>query len=142
MHEKGLVVELKGDKAVVEFTRSPACSGCKACSASVSGAMRTEAINKLGAEIGDHVELKVESKTMVQAYAIVFIVPFLFLMAGFYLGLFLANYIGMDGDTLGFIMALLFLGLSYIVIRKLDNRAAKDESFCPEVIRVFKREGH
>lgn len=139
MKEKGLVVEIKGDRAVVEFMRSPACSGCKACSASVNGTMRTEAINKLGAEVGDRVALKVESKEMVTAYAIVFIIPFLFLMAGFYLGLYLSRFVGLDGDTMGFILSIVFLGLSYVVIRKLDNRAAKADSFIPEVIRVYKK---
>ncbi|MDI6800299.1 MAG: SoxR reducing system RseC family protein [Actinomycetota bacterium] len=141
MKETGLVIELKENKAVVEFERSPACTGCKACSASVSGTMRTEATNNLGAEVGDRVALNVRSKNMVAAYAIVFIIPLIFLLAGFYLGLYLSNYIKMEADTLGFIMALASLGLSYIVIRKLDRRASKIDSFRPEVVKVYKREG-
>gem|GEM_PF-1310878 len=140
MQEQGIVVEIRDDKAVVEIERSSACRGCRACYRSGEGKMRAEALNDIGAEVGDKVGLDIASKSLLIAYSIVFLVPLSFLVCGFFLGSFLANFIGgLDSQSFGFIMSFIFLGLSYLLIRKIDNKLASKKQFEPRIARVWKK---
>ncbi len=58
--ERGIVRELRGSKAFVEFKSQEACSTCSSkiiCSPSAGSTRRVAAVNALGASIGDTVDV-------------------------------------------------------------------------------------
>ena len=87
--EKGRVVEIKGNLAVVTLTRREACAKCRACSAGfTSQEMRIEADNLCEAKVGDWVELSLAENGFLGAVKIMYGIPMIGLMAGLLLGYF------------------------------------------------------
>ncbi|MBE6564149.1 MAG: hypothetical protein E7655_02580 [Ruminococcaceae bacterium] len=87
MKQKAKVIEIKNGKAIVECEREDACSGChskgscpKACQK-----IRTEAVNRIGAQAGDTVEIETaDGPVLLYAFA-VFILPILLAIAAYLL---------------------------------------------------------
>jgi len=140
MTEQGTVTEIKGNKAVVEIKRSAACRGCRACYRSGNDKMFIEVENRVGAEVGDKVSLDVNSKSLLIAFSTVFMIPLFFLISGFFLGNFLANLtdVGISPQSFGFVMSLVFLGLSYLLIKKIDEKMALNNQFEPYITHIWK----
>ena len=89
MAEKGRVVELKGNNAVVSMVRKEACAKCRACVAGFSEKeMLIEAENQCDAKVGDWVEITLSEDGFLSAVLIMYGLPLIGLMAGFLLGYF------------------------------------------------------
>jgi len=140
MKEQGTVTEIKGNKVVVEIKRSAACRGCRACYRGGNDRMLIEVENCVGAKVGDKVSLDVNSKSLLIAFSTVFMIPLFFLIIGFFLGNFLANLtnVGFNPQSFGFIMSLVFLGLSYLLIKKIDEKMALSNQFEPYITHIWK----
>jgi len=90
MQTTATVIEIRGDKAIVEVERQAACDGCHknkdggGCSiCTLTGASRkftATAYNKVGAEIGDRVKVDTASERVLGYAALVFLLP---IVAGF-----------------------------------------------------------
>ena len=89
MAEKGRVIELKDNFAVVSMTRKEACAKCRACVAGFSEKeMLIEAENLCDAQVGDWVEITLSENGFLSAVMIMYGLPMVGLMAGFLLGYF------------------------------------------------------
>ena len=86
MRQRAVVVEVHGEYATVETSRRTMCDGCAkggGCGGhceitglvASSGKMRAEVENKLGAKVGDTVEIESESGVILSYAALVFILP-------------------------------------------------------------------
>ncbi len=141
MQERGVVVKIEEDKAIIEIERSAACKSCRACYRGNDNKMHLEVSNQSGVEVGDEVGLDIQSKSILIAYTTVFLVPLFFLVSGFFLGEFLVNFfgVGLNSQNFGFFMSLIFLGFSYLLIRKIDKKAASSGQFEPHIARVWKK---
>ncbi|MDO8886619.1 SoxR reducing system RseC family protein [Candidatus Oleimmundimicrobium sp.] len=136
-----MVVEIKKDKAIIEIERSAACKSCGMCLGGNNNKMRIEVLNQPNAEVGDRVSLDIQRRSVLIAYSTVFLLPLFFLVSGFFLGEFLVNSfsIGLDPQNFGFFMGLIFLGISYLLIRKIDTKVASNSQFEPHISRVWKK---
>ena len=88
MECKGKVVGIEGGIARVRI-ESDACGGCKACGFSAlrdRSSMEVNAQNRVGAEVDDVVQLEVSGRKVMWASAVLFMIPFLALVAGLMLG--------------------------------------------------------
>ena len=86
MRQRAVVVEVNGEYATVETSRRTMCDGCAkggGCGGHCEitglvasrGKMRAEVENKLGAKVGDTVEIESESGVILSYAALVFILP-------------------------------------------------------------------
>jgi positive regulator of sigma E activity len=76
MKEAGKIIEIKGEMAVVELARTKACETCRVClTSSDSYKMIAEARNAINANIGDEIYLELESRSVILASLIVYILP-------------------------------------------------------------------
>ncbi len=86
MRQRAVVIDVKDDYAIVESSRRTMCDGCMkngGCGGHCEitglvadkGIMRAEAENKLGAKVGDTVELESDNKTILSYAALVFMLP-------------------------------------------------------------------
>jgi len=112
------VTAVEGKYAVVENERKSACEGChknvdgNPCSiCSLAGGNRKismSAYNKIGAEVGDRVEVETESRRVLWYAALIFILPIVIALVGYYIG----NAVS-DGDKLGLLLAVAGMVLAF-----------------------------
>jgi sigma-E factor negative regulatory protein RseC len=84
LEEKGVVVEVRGERAVVRAVQGSQCAGCgsaKYCHGS-GGEKTVEADNEIGARAGDSVVMAVPSGALLRASFRVYILPVAGLLAG------------------------------------------------------------
>ena len=87
IQELGQVVDVRGGKAYVKFTRTSACGRCQACGMLASqNEIVIEVPNELGASVGDMVAVSIRSKKALSASALAYAFPLLMLIIGVALG--------------------------------------------------------
>lgn len=121
----GTVLEGKGEIARV-LIESKACDHCQACgfgAVSDQKAMEVNALNHIGAETGDTVHLEVSGKKVMQASAILFLIPFACFIAGFLLGYFAIGPLFGAPTPVAVITGFLVLAASYYLVYLLGNRS-------------------
>jgi len=124
MNELGEVVELKGNIACVKFVRSSACGSCTACGMSGDKQEITiEVINTKSAEVGQMVDVQIDSKKALFSSAVAYVFPLVMLVIGVALGYVLAknNIIMSDADMLGAILGIGFTAISFLIIKLLEK---------------------
>ncbi|GAB6081989.1 hypothetical protein JCM30471_09030 [Desulfuromonas carbonis] len=146
IEEVGSVVELKGKGiATVLCEKQSFCSHCasmESCQVGSDGRSRmVEALNLLGARVGDRVKLATSSRTFLQSSFILYIVPLLFLLLGAMSGKFLGGYLAIppDPDLLAAIIGIAFLCGSFVLIR-VGSRAIPRDLTMPRVVEILQED--
>ncbi|HUV39574.1 MAG TPA: SoxR reducing system RseC family protein, partial [Planctomycetota bacterium] len=85
MIERGKVVEVQGDVAVVEMERAETCAHCRCCIAIGDGRMQMKARTLEGVAAGDRVEVEVPVKRL-RAVLLVFVLPLAAVLVGALVG--------------------------------------------------------
>jgi sigma-E factor negative regulatory protein RseC len=121
MEQIGQIVEVSGDKAKVLVRRHDVCSKCGGCGISLSGKGENymDALNTVNAAVGQTVRVTSDTGQVLKASFVVYIVPVLFLLAGIALG----RQLG--GEPAGLITGVIFLLLSYLLVRAYDRKVAR-----------------
>lgn len=142
VEEFGNIVELKGKEvAVVLCQKSSFCKNCASMESCQVGddnrSKLVEALNTLGADVGDRVKLVVSSKNFLQSSFLLYIVPLIALVIGGGLGHWLGGVMerGPDANLLAAILGTAFLVGSFFVIR-VGSRAIPKESYMPRIVEV------
>ena len=122
-----VVIEVNGDEALVELpARAAACGNCKdsaACSAGMpgeGGVRRYRLSNRIGARVGDHVQLGSADGLLWQASLASYVVPLLLALAAAWVG----QACGGDGAAL--VGLLLGLGSGLWLLRRRELQARRD----------------
>lgn len=128
MEQVGFVRRIHGDKAELEVRRISGCGGgCSSCASHCESPPHIIILpNKLNAKVGDFVELKGETKNILKYALIVYMIPIAFLIIGIALGTNIFKERGYSSfEVLGFLVGVVFLVISYFVVRLIDKRIAK-----------------
>ena len=123
-----VVVETSGRDAWVEVPgRAPSCGSCKTTDACQEGLLglsagprRYRLENRIGARVGDHVQLAVADGTLWRAALASYVLPLLLGIAGALIGQSLA------GDTWAVMGTLAGLGCGLALLRASEIRARDD----------------
>jgi sigma-E factor negative regulatory protein RseC len=121
----GTVMESKGDIARV-YIESKACDHCQACGFGAvrdKKAIEVNALNGVGAQEGDQVHLEVSGKKVMEASAIIFLIPFAGFILGFLLGYFAIGALVHARTASAIITGFLLLAASYYLVYLLGNRS-------------------
>jgi positive regulator of sigma E activity len=121
----GTVVESRGDIASV-YIESGACDDCHACGFGAvreKKAMEVNALNDMGAEEGDQVHLEVSGKKVMEASAIIFLIPFAGFIMGFLLGYFVIGALVHARTAAGLLTGFALLASSYYLVFLLGNKS-------------------
>jgi sigma-E factor negative regulatory protein RseC len=142
VEEFGNIVELKGKEiAVVLCEKSSFCKNCASMESCQVGddnrSKLVEALNMLGADVGDRVKLVVSTKTFLQSSFLLYIVPLIALVFGGSLGQWMGGVLqgGPDANLLSAILGTVFLVGSFFVIR-VGSRAIPKETYMPRIVAV------
>ena len=140
--EKGVVIKVDATTAWVTTTKTSACEGCAAkssCTTLGGGKeMEVEAINDIGARIGQKVVLQFHTSPLLKATFLLYVVPILFLILGAFIGDQAAPRFDMDPSTCSVIVGLVFLGISIKFVKSKGNKLAKKDAYRPKIVRILK----
>lgn len=138
MNETGVVVEA-GSVATVRVVRNSACSKCRRCSpaADHDGFILVEAINEVGAQVGDTVSVAIPTSDALLAAAYAYLIPLVFGVLGMALGTWLGPKVGWSGESAGALCGLGLLAISYAILARIDRAAKAQGRFRPVIERVY-----
>ncbi|ADL08111.1 SoxR reducing system RseC family protein [Thermosediminibacter oceani] len=139
MRERAVVISKKGDQAEVEIIRTSACSKCKGCSLSSDNrTLKVWAQNEVDAEVGQVVEIEMESKALLSATFIVYVIPLVGFLLGVALGVELADILSIGWKELfSFITGLLFTALAFTGIYVNNRFFEKNPMFTSKIVNIL-----
>jgi positive regulator of sigma E activity len=126
MRETGKVVSTKNDRAEVEVAAKGECEHCSAygfCNWTGTSVRKVLAVNKVGAAVGDGVELELGAGTGAQTTLLVFGVPVVLMFAGVLIG-----GLVLRKDMWSGILAGVGLALGFGIVKAIDvsvNRSGR-----------------
>lgn len=125
--ETGVVVQEKGNYVVVKLSRKEACDKCRACMAGIEGKdMFIEADNACNAKLGDEVGISLEQSSFLSAVFIMYTIPLVGLFIGIGLGYYIGDVLEINWvEYLSVLIGFVFLGISYLLIRKNEAKFQK-----------------
>ncbi len=141
MIEQGTVIARDDGQMRVRFQRRAACEGCNACRTLGNGDMTIELENRLGAVVGDTVEVRLPTGKVVQLFLITFGIPFLFFIIGIAVGWGLAPTVlpARLRELGAFAFGLLLTALGYGVVHLFDRHLGAHHGYTPVPLRVIKQ---
>jgi sigma-E factor negative regulatory protein RseC len=140
MREQGVVTRLIPPDAVeVSLQASEACGRCGACHPASEGRVGIEAAALPGLREGDGVEIEISTGGVVAASFVVYLLPVLFLIAGYVLGSRLAGFIagGLSGESGGIVGAMVLFAASFGIVRRYDRHVRRRGTLRARVIRIL-----
>jgi len=137
--ERAIVVSKRGNQAEVEVIRTSACSKCRACSSgSNKQTLKVWAENETNAEVGQIVEIEMESRALLSATFILYVIPLAGFLLGVVLGLKLADILNIIWRELfSFIMGLLFIALAFAGIYANNGFFEKSRMFTAKIVNIL-----
>lgn len=139
MGEIGRVIDKKGDSVTVSLLRTEACAGCRACTMGMQKQeMLMTAKNECGANVGDNVRVELKEGIFLKAVAIMYALPLLFLIAGFFVGIIIGDFFELSGlrEIISFAVGVLFLFFSHLIIKRNEKRF-KSKEFKPLAVEIM-----
>ena len=147
LREEVLVVAVEGEYAMVSSQRKSACGSCHAeqsCSVLSGGGGKRDtqirAMNPVGAEVGQRVQLEVSESQFLKASFLVYVLPVISLI---FFGVFiryLAERFGVAPDQaegIGGFAGVIALALTFWGLSKLNDHIEGDDSRRPVIRKVL-----
>lgn len=133
MDRNGVVVELlDGDRVKVKLLRHTACGACGACHLGDDAKnISLAAINRIGAVVGDHVEVALPTSSVLSAAFILYMIPLIALFAGIGGSIF----VGLS-EFIAFGVGLGLMAAAFVVIRLANRRFASGSKYVAEVTAI------
>ncbi|MDA8139898.1 MAG: SoxR reducing system RseC family protein [Desulfobacteraceae bacterium] len=144
--EQGIVIRMdaRALTAWVQTTRSSVCESCasrESCNPGGNGKNHeVEAINSIGAKVGDHIQIAISSSSLLKAMFMLYIFPILGMLGGGIAGNALAPGFQMNPSVLAAIMALVCFAIAMIIMRFIGQRLGQREAYRPKIIRILGRQ--
>ena len=143
MVETGKVISINGDIARVLIARHTACGDCGACQVgkdNLNMVLTTE--NTIDAQLGDDVQIELNTENFLFASFILYGIPLLALILGISSGYYLFKKLGYeDGITqlVAFVSGIVLLAMSYLMIKNNEPKIEKMKIFKPRLIKVINK---
>ncbi|MDJ0781760.1 MAG: SoxR reducing system RseC family protein [Desulfosarcinaceae bacterium] len=143
--EKGIVIRLGEPESGIAWVLTQRSSACKSCSSRHScnpsergKDMEVEALNVVGAQVGDEIVLSLDTGPLLKATFLLYVVPILCMIIGAALGHRYALARGWDPSGLSAVVSLIALGISFFFIRLRGNRLSSKRAYKPQIVRIAK----
>lgn len=123
--EEGIVLSAKGNIAQVKITPKGACPdshvGCPVKALAEGREFITDADNSINAQAGQRVVIKIEPSHFYMGLTLVFVMPLVFLIIGYLVGIFIAKLINRQEEFFGYIFMALGFAFSFIPMAKFGK---------------------
>lgn len=144
--EQGIVIRLGASTrgtatAWVRTVRASACESCASrdhCHEASGGhEQEVEAVNSVGARVGDRIQLAIRTRTMLKAIFLLYLFPILCMLAGGIAGDSLAARWNANPSTVAAAAAFFCFAAALIIVRISGQRMGAKEEYRPKIIRVL-----
>ncbi len=135
MIENGIVRKTDKNNAWILLQKGEQCHGCTACQAFGDGSAEILAMNTINAQPGDKVEIEIAPKQVIKHSAIVFLIPVLALIVGYFLGAKFLTALSLAEEPAGIIGSLTLMVVSYFFIVLYDRKVGKREGTSVRIVR-------
>ncbi len=135
--ETGVVKKVEEDKAWVIMVKGEQCVGCPACKTFGKGSFELVAFNMIGAKPGDNVEVEINSEYAPRQSAIVFTLPVVSLIIGYFWGSFCFSPIGLSTETAGILGSLGLMLIAFVGIIGFDRIVRKSQQINAHINRIL-----
>jgi len=140
MAEQGRVIGLHGKKMTVELPRSAACSKCGVCMQREDQTkMILELENPGQVRIGDHIDLELQPKQILQAAAFAYGLPILGILLGALLGSYLSPSPSQE-ELLTLVGGGIGLAIGLLVAIYLDRTWGRKGRFEPRIVQIVRQD--
>lgn len=130
MREKGRVVEVNGGNITIAIGKESACGGnCASCGGCGQKVRTAKAINSVNAKIGDVVEIELCERKILSAAFIVYILPLLLFLPGYYL-----PRIFTENNVICTIAAFVFMIIGFFLTHAYDKQT--NGKYLPEAVFI------
>ena len=140
MEQIGYVRNISNGMAEVEVRRISSCGGgCSSCGGSCNvPSIVVSMENQIDAKPGDLVEIKAKSQKIIKYALIVYMIPFVMLLLGIILSMNLFQSMNIiNYESYSFMVGLVFLGISFLIVRKIDKFIEKKDENVMEMVRIL-----
>ncbi len=139
MHERGTVVAVHDGTVDVAIVARPECETCGACAEGAAGTRLLEgAVDRLGARVGDTVEVETPTRATGRARRWVYVFPVACLAAGYGAGHVAGIWLGVAPDVLGAIVGIGAGAAALGFLSRVSERLAGADEY-PEVRSIHTR---
>lgn len=129
--------------ALVKTTRSSACKSCASKDSCKTGGggkeMEVTVTNSAKAGEGDRILINIETAPLLKASFLLYVFPILLMIIGAVIGQEIALARGWDPSGLSAIVAFLFFGLSFVIIKVRGAGMSKKQEYRPDIIRILSK---
>ncbi|TCO79034.1 SoxR reducing system RseC family protein [Marinisporobacter balticus] len=141
MIQEGKVIEVLDHKrAKILMKKHAACGECGACQYGQENmSLNMIATNELNAEVGDMVEVNMETQNVLGAAFIAYGIPLFALVLGIGVGSFLLKKIGFTENIEMYAIGIGFLltGISYVMIKMNEESFKNDKKYMPVISKIL-----
>lgn len=139
MEQVGYILETNDGQAKVEVKRLSGCSGtCKSCSGCDTPSLIVNLENTIGAKIGDLVEIKGQSNTILKYTFLIYMIPFIMLVLGLVGGINIFKSMGYANyEFYGFLSGIVSLLLSFGILKLVDNSAKNKTKSMMKIVKII-----
>lgn len=139
MQKAGVVISVEKDIAKVEIQKHSSCSNCSACKlGDENSSVVAEVYNEIGVKVGQTVYIDMESKQVLSAALIMYVIPLFSLLAGIIGASIVLNAIGITGNTdvYSAIVGFFIMTASFVIIRFKDKKLKSSGKYLPMITEV------
>ena len=146
MKERARVIKNKNGQSLVQIIRTSACSHCDEKCMLADDSHEVEEMEVLvndpiGAEVGSMVELEMGTKPILFSAFIVYLLPLVAIIAGYFAGSSVLNIFFANSEIAGILGSIISFFLSFLILRAFDKKAGSKSYFHPEITRVITHNG-
>lgn len=143
MQKAGVLLSVDKNIAIVEIQKHSSCSNCSGCKLGYdNSALEAEVYNEIGAKVGELVYIDMESKQVLFAAFIMYVIPLISLLAGIIGTNAILNAIEVTDNTdiYSAIVGFLFMAASFIIIKIKDKKFKSSGKYLPVITRILNEE--
>lgn len=141
MNQKGYIVEILDEKTVkIKMQKHSACASCGKCATSTDKKdIIVEADNKIGAKIGDHVEVNMEAINVIKAASIAYGIPLVVLLGSTIISYsILAKIVsGLNIEIISGAIGVISTTITYLVIKSKDTKFRDSRTYIPIITKII-----
>ena len=99
--------------------------------------MRVEALNIVGAKVGQNVVISFETTPLLKATFMLYMLPIIVLLIGAFTGQKLGFIFNLNPSLCSAFTGFFFFGISMLFVRVQGNKMAKKDEYHPRIIRII-----
>jgi sigma-E factor negative regulatory protein RseC len=142
--EEGIVTKISGQASQTAWVRTSQSSACKSCSSRHSctqdgkGKEReVEAINLVGAQVGDRIQISIETGSLLKATFMLYVFPVICMLCGGLAGNRLSATMGLEPSPAAALGAAISFAGAMVVVRLGAGRMAVKTEYRPKITRII-----